>query len=49
MTCLAQVEPANRENCLEEVKYNLRSSGSLASTYELQIQIQMVNLAQLKF
>jgi multidrug efflux pump subunit AcrA (membrane-fusion protein) len=44
----AQVELQIEKIRLEEVKYNLRSSGSLASTYELQIQIQMVNLAQLK-
>ena len=44
----AQVELQIEKIRLEEVKYNLRSSGSQASTYELQIQIQMVNLAQLK-
>ena len=44
----AQVELQIEKIRLEEAKYNLRSSGSLASTYELQIQIQMVNLAQLK-
>lgn len=44
----AQVELQIEKIRLEEVKYNVRSSGSLVSTYELQIQIQMVNLAQLK-
>jgi len=44
----AQVELQIEKIRLEEVKYNLRSSGSLSSTYELQIQIQNVNLAQLK-
>jgi HlyD family secretion protein/macrolide-specific efflux system membrane fusion protein len=44
----AQVELQIEKIRLEEVKYNLRSSGSQASSYELQIQIQMVNLAQLK-
>jgi multidrug efflux pump subunit AcrA (membrane-fusion protein) len=44
----AQVELQIEKIRLEEVKYTVRSSGSLASTYELQIQLQMVNLAQLK-
>lgn len=33
---------------LEEAKYNVRTGGSLSSTYELEIQVQMVELAQLK-
>ena len=44
----AQVELQIEKIRLEQVKYNVRSSGSLSSTYELQVQIQMVNLAQLK-
>jgi multidrug efflux pump subunit AcrA (membrane-fusion protein) len=44
----AQVELQIEKIRLEQTKYNVRSSGSLASTYDLQIQIQMVNLAQLK-
>jgi multidrug efflux pump subunit AcrA (membrane-fusion protein) len=44
----AQVELQIEKIRLEQAKYILRSSGSLSSTYDLQIQIQMVNLAQLK-
>ncbi len=44
----AQVELQIEKIRLEEGKYTVRSSGSQASTYELQVQIQMVNLAQLK-
>ena len=44
----AQVELQIEKIRLEQTKYNVRSSGSLSSTYDLQIQIQMVNLAQLK-
>jgi HlyD family secretion protein len=44
----AQVELQIEKIRLEQTKYSVRSSGSLSSTYDLQIQIQMVNLAQLK-
>ena len=44
----AQVELQIEKIHLEEAKYNVRTGGSLSSTYELQVQLQMVNLAQLK-
>ncbi len=44
----AQIELQIEKIRLEEAKYNARAGGSRVSTYELEIQAQMVELAQLK-